>query len=85
MHIIRAFGGLGKTRHSLILAQGVENAETTRKQLMRIRLMAYIEQKLVMGTIEQTVACQRKLNHAQARSDMPAILGGGQKNLFANL
>ena len=52
---------------------------------MGIRLMPHIEQKLVMGAIEQTVACQRKLDHTEARGDMPAILGGGQKNLFANL
>ena len=54
MHVVRAFGGLGKTRHPLVLAQGVENAETTREQLVGIRLMTHIEQKLVMGAIEQT-------------------------------
>ena len=38
-----------------------------------------------MRAVEQAVACQRELDHAEARGDMPTILGSGQKDLFANL
>jgi hypothetical protein len=41
---------------------------------MDVSLVAYVEQQLVLGSIEHRVQRQRQLNHAQVRAQMATSL-----------
>ena len=72
--IVRALAAIEEAARAAGLAQLPEKfAAAAGEQLVHVALMGDVEDKLVLGRVEDAVQRDRQLDHAEIRADVPAV------------
>jgi hypothetical protein len=73
-----------KAIEPLVLADGGKAIEAAGEKLVNVALMAYIEDKLVFGSFENTVQSDRQFHHAEVGTKVTAGIGENPDELVAD-
>jgi hypothetical protein len=73
--VVVALARIGEARHAVALPQPVEHRVAAGEQLVRIALVADVEQQPVVPEVEDVVQRDREIDHAEVRRQVPAGLG----------
>ena len=76
---------LAEAGNAVVLPDGVEGVAATGNQLVRIALMAGVEDDLVAGRVEEVVQGQSQLDDAEVPAEMAAHAGDDVDDRLANL
>jgi hypothetical protein len=84
-HVVVRFAAAGEAADAVELAERVETLEAAGQQLVRVGLVAGIPDDAIARRLQETVQRQRELDHPQRRTEVPAGLGHGLNDRFAQL
>ena len=82
--VVLRFSAQHETVQSARRANGVELLAPAGEQFVDVGLMADVEQKVILGGVEDVMQRKGELNNAQIRSQMPAGFGQNRDQLFTD-
>ena len=82
--VIDTFLAFWKTGKSAFLPQGGKLIFSSGQQFVRIALMPYIPDNLVLRAVKNTVKCNRQFHCSQIRRQMSATFCGGLDQCLPN-
>ena len=85
MDVVGTLRTAGKARDAAFLAQMGKPRAPAREKLVRIGLMAHVEQELVFGQMEHAMRGEDDFDCSQGRSQVAAVDGGSRNHLFTQL
>ena len=83
--IVGTFRNSGKAGKPALGTQAGEVFIASGKQLVRIRLVAYVPDNGILRAVKNTVERNGQFNHTEITGEMPAILSHNLYNFMANL
>ena len=85
MDVVGALRTAGKSRDAAFLAQMGKPRAPAREKLVRIGLMAHVEQELVFGQVKHAMRGEDDFDRSQGRSQVAAVDRGSRNHLFTQL
>ena len=83
--VVLALAPLGEARKAAALTDGGELLIASRQELVDVALVAYVEDEVVAGAVENTVHGHRQLHGSQIGGEVAAVLGDGLHQGLADL
>jgi hypothetical protein len=81
---VRALGAEHESIQAIGCPNGAELFAASREKFVDVGLMADVEDKVVLGRIEDVVHGEGELDHTEVRAKMASGLGEDRNELFAN-
>ena len=85
MDVVGALHTAGKARDPALFAQMGKPRTPACEKLVRIGLMAHVEQKLVFRQVKHAMRGEDDFDSSQGRSQVASVDGGSRNHLFTQL